>query len=113
MSDDDNYSIHDGLAGLFNRRILKQFQTAAVSPSSFPPAFNAAPLQTPYPRPRDYAVEDVCRTHLIASDWSEKLWSSCPVLLDSSGGVGLVCGMKRGILKRRIALLKLVRLRPY
>jgi hypothetical protein len=51
-------------------------------------------------------VEDVCRTYLIASDSSEKLWSSCPVLLDSSGGVGLVCGMKRGVLKRRIALLR-------
>jgi hypothetical protein len=33
----------------------------------------------------------------VMSDSSENHSIPCPVLSDSSGGVGLVCGMKRGI----------------
>jgi len=33
----------------------------------------------------------------VVSDWSENLWVLRPVVSDRSGGVGIVCGMKRGI----------------
>ena len=33
----------------------------------------------------------------MASDWAENRLLFCPVVSDWSGGVGLVCGMKRGI----------------
>jgi hypothetical protein len=42
-------------------------------------------------------VEAIGRTGPVASDWSEISWNVCPVVSDWSGGVGLVCGMKRGI----------------
>ena len=38
------------------------------------------------------------RTGPVASDWSENLRLLRPVVSVWSGGVGLVCGMKRGIL---------------
>jgi hypothetical protein len=37
------------------------------------------------------------RSGPVASDWSEIHCIDCPVASDWSGGVGLVCGMKRGI----------------
>ena len=37
------------------------------------------------------------RTGPVTSDWSENLRVLRPVVSDWSGGVGLVCGMKRGI----------------
>jgi len=42
-------------------------------------------------------VEVNGRTGPVTSDWSEKLRVHRPVVSDWSGGVGLVCGMKRGI----------------
>jgi hypothetical protein len=42
-------------------------------------------------------MEAVDRTDPAMSDWSEKRWVVCPVVSVWSGGVGLVCGMKRGI----------------
>ena len=33
----------------------------------------------------------------MVSDWSENDWTLRPVVSDWSGGVGMVCGMKRGI----------------
>jgi hypothetical protein len=38
------------------------------------------------------------RTGPVKSIWSENLCELRPVVSDLSGGVGLVCGMKRGIL---------------
>jgi len=49
------------------------------------------------PRPRDY---EVGANGLAVSDSSEFHLNCCPVVSDSSGGVGLVCGMKRGILSK-------------
>jgi len=37
------------------------------------------------------------RTGPVMSDTSENRWTNGPVMSDSSGGVALVCGMKRGI----------------
>ena len=37
------------------------------------------------------------RTGPVVSDWSEIDCTLRPVVSDWSGGVGLVCGMKRGI----------------
>ena len=37
------------------------------------------------------------RTGPVVSDWSENDCTLRPVVSDSSGGVGMVCGMKRGI----------------
>ena len=42
------------------------------------------------------------RTGPVASDSTEILCIHCPVASDSSGDVGLVCGMKRGISRSNI-----------
>jgi hypothetical protein len=42
-------------------------------------------------------VEAIGRTGPLTSDSSENRWTLRPVVSDSSNGVGLVCGMKRGI----------------
>jgi hypothetical protein len=49
------------------------------------------------PQPRDYEVGAIGRAGPAWSDSSGFLCIHCPVVLDSSGGVELVCGMKRGI----------------
>ena len=45
------------------------------------------------------------RTGPVVSDSSEIHCNCCPVVSDSSGGVGLVCGMKRGISSPEQALV--------
>ena len=42
-------------------------------------------------------MEEDGRTGPVTSDSSENRWILRPVVSDSSNGVGLVCGMKRGI----------------
>jgi hypothetical protein len=44
-------------------------------------------------------VGAIGRSDPDVSQWSENPNSLRPVVSDSSGGVGLVCGMKRGILR--------------
>src|ERR1035438_6430848 len=48
-------------------------------------------------RPRDYEVGAIGRVGPTWSDSSGLHFIHCSVVLDSSGGVGLVCGMRRGI----------------
>jgi hypothetical protein len=49
------------------------------------------------PRPRDYGAEAIGRTGPVAADSSENRCACRPVESDPSGGVVLVCRMKRGI----------------
>ena len=43
------------------------------------------------------------RIGAVGSDWSENHCIRCPVVSDWSGGVGLVCGMKRGISEAEVS----------
>lgn len=49
------------------------------------------------PTTRDYEVGEIGRTCPVVSEWSRIISEVRPVASVSSGGVGLVCGMKRGI----------------
>jgi hypothetical protein len=57
------------------------------------------------PRPRDYEVAAFGRYGPVRSDSSETLSVLRPVVSVWSGGVGLVCGIKRGI-SRMICLVR-------
>jgi len=47
------------------------------------------------------------RTGPVVSDWSEILRVLRPVVSDWSGGVGIVCGMKRGITEVELSHVQL------
>jgi len=51
-------------------------------------------------------VDANCRTGPVVSDWSENDCTLRLVVSDLSGGVGVVCGMKRGISEVDLSLVQ-------